>query len=204
MTHAAVVLSVAHHPDPAGYEPGATAMLDGILRTEAAWSLAMCRRIEAILLARGYPTILLNQPLAATIAALRSMPRGTVVVAMEPHLNADPDSDGPGTSAADYGLVIRDARNTSAPMARFCERFCDRLALSRVAAGLRADVRQWTAPLQGTKTIGFVQRHPHPAVVTEAAFIDHEPSLRWVHSPDGMDAIAAAHVSAVQAGWSHG
>lgn len=201
MKHPAVVLSVAHHPDPAGYEPGATAMLDGILRTEAAWSLSMCRRIEAILLALGYPTMILNQPLAATIAALRSMPAGSVVVAIEPHLNKDPDNDAPGTSAADYGLVIRDLRNTSAPMARFCERFADRLELSRVAAGLRPVVSQWTAPLQGTKTIGFVQKHQHPAVVTEAAFMDHEPSLRWAFSADGMDAIAAAHVSAVQAGW---
>lgn len=203
-----IVLSAAHHlgigAKDADYQPGATFRHGGKQYTEAEWSYAVVHRIEAGLRFHGYATMLLAQPLGATIRALGAMPKGSVLLALEPHLNADPDADGIGDPEADYGQVIRDERNTSAPIMGFAERFVERLGLARRAARLSPSVRHDTSPLPWFKPprhLGFIEKHPHPAIITESGFIDNRAFVAWAFSDDGLTAIADAHVSSILRGW---
>lgn len=201
----AVVLSAAHHQSRGfgaeGYEPGATFKIGRKLRSEAEWSELLVAAMEWKLWHHGYATVILRQSLADTIRALRAMVPGQVLIAIEPHLNADADADRPGDPVADYGQIIRSEANNSASMQALCGRFVERLGMSRRAAGLSDRVRVDTAPLRWSsppKRLGFIQNHKHHAVITESGFIDSPSFVEWAFTDGGIDAIADAHVSAIR------
>lgn len=191
MTTPLVVVSVAHHPEKGG-DPGATWIEGTREYREADWSKAVCERIvQTIALQPDIRCHLIDAPLGATIGHLRRM-RG-VALAVEPHLNK---------GGGDYALVIKSGDTLSPLPDAFAALWREETAALRRGGGYSERNRLWSTPIPGAdgrlRSLGFLDAHPHPAVITEFGFMDAPDFCKWAFLPAIVEAVAAIHVRALR------
>lgn len=175
---------------------------DGRLR-EYRWAREVVKRLQAALLERGHDTRILvpeetDVPLTTRINRVNEVCRGIGspnCLLVSVHNNA---AGGDGKWHDGRGFSVFVSKKASANSKKLASIFTD-LALERKMTGNRSvpSCKYWTWSWT-PKDIAILKNTHCPAVLTENFFQDNKEDVEYLLSEEGISAIVALHVDAIE------